>query len=79
MGVKIDERCTYSLSRDIVILLIHTIRVCPYLHCSGSVLLPVLRALRAAHDMGFMHRDVKASNILLGPQVGNWSSNIPIL
>jgi serine/threonine protein kinase len=29
----------------------------------------VLRAVRAAHDIGYMHRDIKASNILLGPQV----------
>ncbi|GAX74117.1 hypothetical protein CEUSTIGMA_g1566.t1 [Chlamydomonas eustigma] len=35
---------------------------------AGSVLLHVLRALRSAHDLGYMHRDVKASNILLGFQ-----------
>lgn len=36
--------------------------------CAGIVLLPVLRTLAHAHEIGYMHRDIKASNILLGDQ-----------
>lgn len=41
---------------------------------TGTILLSVLRALAAAHELGYIHRDVKASNILLGSEVGTLST-----
>ena len=49
-------------------------RVVHPLPVTGTILLSVLRALAAAHELGYIHRDVKASNILLGSEVGTLST-----